>query len=364
MPKMEIPEKVLSHDITQNRSRLPGLDVLRGVAIALVLVRHSWPEQFGGAGVVGVVVFFTLSGYLITGMLLGDIARHGKVRYARFYVHRAFRLLPALFAMLAVFAFTEFSFNVNGDRHIVLQSIFAASFYLLDLPLPFDTSVAVNHLWTLAIEEQFYLVWPILLVVFIRRKALLRYIVFVFVFLALLCVSSVVAAGDNPARLYILPTTWASTMVLGAWSYVYGDRIRGIIRSSRLTKFGAPVSAGFILVVIALWPEAKDSSVLYAAGGPLIAVATIALLFTLGSWRRLPSPLLEPVRLLGLISYATYLWNPLVLSWVNAAPGVPSWTAIPATIAVAVASWFSVEAWGRRARRHFDSKAKRTLGAK
>ena len=80
--------------------RIAGLDLIRGLAIALVLLRHAWPSTFAGGGIVGVVMFFALSGYLITGLLLSDIRRLGRVRYVRFYRNRALRLVPALVLML------------------------------------------------------------------------------------------------------------------------------------------------------------------------------------------------------------------------------------------------------------------------
>jgi peptidoglycan/LPS O-acetylase OafA/YrhL len=98
------------------RQRLDGLDVLRGAAVGAVLLGHSWPGLFQGAGIVGVIVFFVLSGYLITGVLLRDIERHRKVRYGRFYAHRAFRLLPALISFLGVYAIVELTADVLGDR--------------------------------------------------------------------------------------------------------------------------------------------------------------------------------------------------------------------------------------------------------
>ena len=73
---------------TAPRPRLDGLDVLRGAAVGAVLLGHSWPAIFQGAGIVGVIAFFVLSGYLITNVLVRDIERHRKIRYGRFYAHR------------------------------------------------------------------------------------------------------------------------------------------------------------------------------------------------------------------------------------------------------------------------------------
>ncbi len=99
------------------KRRIEGLDLLRGLAIALVLIRHSQLIHFGGGGIVGVVIFFALSGYLITGLLVKDLTSYGRIRYGRFYLHRATRLLPALFALLAVYALITFIWNpLREDR--------------------------------------------------------------------------------------------------------------------------------------------------------------------------------------------------------------------------------------------------------
>ena len=165
----ERPAKAAHH--TAARPRLDGLDVLRGAAVGAVLLGHSWPGIFQGAGIIGVIAFFVLSGYLITNVLLRDIERHRKIRYGRFYAHRAFRLLPALISLLGVYAIVELATDVLGDRSkgIVGYTVLAGLGYLKDLPLPFDVSMAIGPLWTLAVEEQFYLIWPALLVLALRR---------------------------------------------------------------------------------------------------------------------------------------------------------------------------------------------------
>ena len=110
----ERPAKAAQH--TAARPRLDGLDVLRGAAVGAVLLGHSWPGIFQGAGIVGVIAFFVLSGYLITNVLVRDIERHRKIRYGRFYAHRAFRLVPALISLLGVYAIVELATDVLGDR--------------------------------------------------------------------------------------------------------------------------------------------------------------------------------------------------------------------------------------------------------
>ena len=107
----------------KTHARIEGLDLLRGLAILLVIVHHAWPEALGSGGIVGVVAFFALSGYLITGILKKDIRRSGRVRYGRFYRNRALRLLPALFLFMAVFALYTASASPFDDRNDILRSV-------------------------------------------------------------------------------------------------------------------------------------------------------------------------------------------------------------------------------------------------
>src|SRR6202046_3220899 len=150
---------------------MPGLHGLRALAVLAVIAYH---EQLGWApgGLLGVGVFFTLSGYLITDLLLGQWAARGRVPLADFWARRARRLLPALFVMVAVItawvtlfdrarlptlrgaAAAAATYSSNWSLIIQGQSYFAR----FAPPQPLD------HLWSLAVEEQFYLVWPWLLV--------------------------------------------------------------------------------------------------------------------------------------------------------------------------------------------------------
>ena len=149
---------------------MPGLDGLRALAVLAVIAYH---EQFGWApgGLLGVGVFFTLSGYLITDLLLGQWVAAGRLNLGDFWLRRARRLLPALFVMLAVV--TAWATVVSPARLAALRGAVAAAatyssnwyyiathssyFARFAPPGPFD------HLWSLAVEEQFYLVWPWLL---------------------------------------------------------------------------------------------------------------------------------------------------------------------------------------------------------
>jgi peptidoglycan/LPS O-acetylase OafA/YrhL len=335
---------------------MPGLDVLRGVAIGLVLLRHSFPDAFAGAGMVGVVTFFALSGFLITGVLDQDLRRNGRISYATFYVHRAFRLLPALVAMLTAFCLVGLIADRFGGAGTVVSSTAAGLLYVADLPLPVDLAGPVTTLWTLAIEEQFYLVWPFLLALAFARGRTGRMVIGAVVVLEVLCVIGASAFSDDLEVVYPLPTTWAATLVMGAAAYLYRERIGTVVGAGARRSWVLGTAAAAVLAGLSVVPDAKHHAWFYVLGGPTIAVAAAVLIFIARQWTTVPR-VLAPLRWLGLISYATYLWNVLVQQLIEAtAPHLTMVLTIPATIAVATVSWFTVEWWGRIQRRRYDQR--------
>jgi peptidoglycan/LPS O-acetylase OafA/YrhL len=355
------------------RRRLDGLDVLRGAAVGLVLMGHSWPGVFQGAGIVGVIVFFVLSGYLITGVLIRDVERHRRIRYGRFYAHRAFRLLPALMAFLGVYAVVEMTADVLGDRSkgIIGYTLLAGFGYLKDLPLPFDVSMAIGPLWTLAVEEQFYLIWPALLVMALRRNRQGRLIGWSAAVVYSLMTASVLAmlvlAPNLHSLVYALPTTWGLGLIIGSavrlyrvrmFSWFSGPRTRGV------------ALAGSILVLAGLvfFPKANESPAFFFAGGPLAMAAAAALVILAASRPRVMPGWTRPLQLLGMVSYAAYLWNYPVILWLNGGstadlPPLVAVTAILLTLLLAVVSWHTVEKLGRIGRDRFDKYCDAKAGA-
>lgn len=349
---------------TTVRSRLDGLDVLRGAAVGAVLLGHSWPGIFQGAGIVGVIVFFVLSGYLITNVLLRDVERHRKIRYGRFYAHRAFRLVPALVSLLGVYAIVELSTDVLGDRSkgIVGYTVLAGLGYLKDLPLPFDVSMTVGPLWTLAVEEQFYLIWPALLVLALRRNRQGRLIGWSAAVVVFLMAASVLAmlllAPQLHSLVYALPTTWGLGLIMGSALRLYRVRVFSWFSGRRLRLAGLLGSLA-ILAALAFFPKANETPAFFFAGGPL-AMAAAAVLVALAASRTSRTPKwTRPLQLLGTVSYAAYLWNYLVILWLNGGstadlPPHIAVSAIVLTLLIAVISWHTVERLGRIARERFD----------
>jgi peptidoglycan/LPS O-acetylase OafA/YrhL len=259
--------------------------------------------------------------------------------------------------MLVVFAIVESVFNPLGDRSTVPLTIAAALLYLRDFPLPFATSPAINTLWTLAVEEQFYLFWPAILVFATRRRVVGRTIV---IALAGLIVASSVSVGVfayDPATVYILPTTWASSLVVGAAAAVYRDRVVALLHAASRFRMPMMVAVAVLLAALSLYPNAKNTVWIYVVGGPTIAILTVVLIFVLGEWKSLPWRALEPVRLLGLVSYAVYIWNAIVLEWCVPMGPLSGIASIVITLLCGVVSWFTVERAARWLRRRIVASA-------
>lgn len=346
------------------RRRLDGLDVLRGAAVGAVLMGHSWPGVFQGAGIVGVIVFFVLSGYLITGVLIRDVEQHRKVRYGRFYAHRAFRLLPALIAFLGVYAIVELTADVLGDRSkgIIGYTLLAGFGYLKDLPLPFDVSMAIGPLWTLAAEEQFYLIWPVLLVIALRKSRQGRLIGWSAAVVYSLMTASVLAmlvlAPNLHSLVYALPTTWGLGLIIGSALRLYRVRMFSWF-SGRRRRLVALLGSILVLAALVFVPRANESPAFFFVGGPLAMAAAAVLVILAASRTRAMPKWTRALQLLGMVSYAAYLWNYIVILWLNDGstadlPPLVAVTATLLTLLMAVISWHTVERLGRIGRDRFD----------
>ena len=350
--------------VSERATRIAGLDVIRGIAVGLVVLRHAWPNLFGGAGIVGVVLFFALSGYLITGLIVGDVHRFNRVRLRRFYLHRVFRLIPALLFLLVGFAVVTLTVDPLGDRGHMWRSIGVAAAYLSDLSVA-PVAQALSHLWTLAVEEQFYLVWPALVVIAVRRGAVGLLLLVSGVGLWLLCAATLWAKHPEYQAVYALPTSWSIVMVIGAAAQIYRAQLEeSIFRSVQIRR-----SLGFgsllVLLVVSFVPEAKNWAGSYLLLGPLVGLCGVGLIFWMGQWRALPTRAMGPLVALGTISYAVYLWDWPVVKWL-APDGVPSamtgLASVPIVLALATASYLLVERPATRFRKSLDARSPSGLG--
>jgi peptidoglycan/LPS O-acetylase OafA/YrhL len=319
------------------RGRIQGLDLLRGLAIGLVMLRHAVPGVAAGAGVVGVVMFFALSGYLITGVLVDELERTGRVDLRRFYRRRARRLVPALLLLVVGLVVVTLVFDPLDDRGDLVKTVVIALTWTGNLPFG-HASDATFHLWTLATEEQFYLFWPAVLAIGFARRRVGLALVLAAAACAVACLATVLWLREVPDNAYALPTSWAGCFVIGAATRVHRDRWS--------LPTWAPYAALAALGALSVLPL-RGHVLTYLAGGPAIAVLTAVLLLSWRTWSEVTTPALRPLVWLGTVSYAAYLWNYPLTLWLDPL------LAAGLTVVMAALSWYAVErrfqAWPRPA---------------
>lgn len=306
------------------------IDGLRAIAVISVVVFHAFPELLTG-GFVGVDIFFVISGYLITGILLGDIGR-GEFSLLRFYDHRIRRIFPALVVvLLASLVLGWLSLYPEEyqsiSKHIVGASFFVANIVFWNENGYFDAaaeSKPLLHLWSLGVEEQYYVLFPLLLLVLWRAR--LNYLIAVFVVLVASASASVfLSYHDSVAAFYLLPTRAWELMAgcLLACCSLGSCSIAGLGQSTRFSRLmGLFAWVGEYRSVVGL--ILLFSGLIFIDKGHVFP-GWVAILPVLGavlliSGERnsvvnryiLAFPLLVRV---GLISYPLYLWHWPILSF-------------------------------------------------
>lgn len=308
---------------------VPALDGLRGIAIALVMLAHGFSL---GGGVLGVDLFFVLSGFLITTILLEEHESRGCVSLRDFFRRRAARLLPALIVMLGIL--TIAALVIRGPAaagRITIHDVVAIG-YASNIALVVDpsaVSIYLKHLWSLAAEEQFYAVWPIVLVGMLRWAP--RSLQMLLVVATTASVLDLYLFPWSAAHRYTGPDTHASPILLGCLAAVM--RARG----TRVTaSMGATAFAGAAVIAVAA-SSTGTGIPLYPIFAAFCAVGVLHVAETETSRT---SRLLTRRELvwLGGISYSLYLWHfPLLL------PGGAPWLSYPVAVWLAIISTTFVE---------------------
>jgi len=339
----------------------PALDGVRALAVIAVIMFHAG-NVYATAGFIGVDVFLVLSGFLITTLLLRELARTGRVAFGAFWLRRARRLLPALIlVLLAVACFGAFvatddeALGLRGD---LLGSLFYVQNWRFVLSgasyfTQFGSPSPLRHMWSLAIEEQWYLVWPLMLfgIMALTRRNL-RAVVAIILGLAAgsaLLMAALYHQGGDASRAYYGTDTRAQALLVGA--------ALAVLFTMRTTPWSRAATVAFqILGAIGLaflaWVVIEQSerwTTLYRGGFSLVALASAALIagaMTRGPVRSVLA--IQPLPAIGLISYGLYLWHWPIFVWLS-----PDRTGLEGhrllalrlvvTLAVSLASFFLVE---------------------
>ena len=328
---------------------LPGLDGLRALAVAAVLVYHANADWLSG-GFLGVEVFFVISGYLITLLLMAERERSGHVDLVAFWGRRARRLLPALFTMLlGVLTYTwifewDSLGRLRGD--FIAGVFYVSNWYMIWVGEAYGSAAEfspLRHLWSLAVEEQFYLIWPVVMLAFLRRNGtrslgltarwLILAALVVTVATALLSYDGIVSTcevtpeaywtvGDRciskPNFLYLSTVTRSSGLLLGAamamlWRPVAIMRgpLRNADRLLDLFALIALVGLAALIWWLDFHPETGTNAFLFRGGFLLAAVATLLLIASVTHPYTLASRWLgaRPIVWVGTRSYGLYLYS-------------------------------------------------------
>ncbi|MGO2151177.1 MAG: acyltransferase family protein [Microbacterium gubbeenense] len=318
----------------QRRGMRSEIQALRAVAVLAVVLYHLWPERLTG-GFVGVDIFFVISGFLITSHLLREVRREGTVHLGQFWARRVRRLLPAAFVVLGVALAATLVLMPWSEWKQGLREIIASALYVENWALAFDSvdylaaensPTLVQHYWSLSVEEQFYIVWPLLILgalwvarrlkagaVWQNRTMMIALIV---VFIASILASVIWTKSSADSAYFATPTR--------AWEFAAGGLLAFLP-----ARASAPSASrgGVVLHLIAAWGGLAaigftvvqyDGSVPFPSYTALLpVVGTVAVIWageSAHSW----SPTLigksGPIQWLGDVSYSLYLWHwPLVV---------------------------------------------------
>lgn len=314
----------------------PEIQALRAVAVGAVVLHHGWPAV-APAGYMGVDVFFVVSGYLITALLLREVGRTGRISLGDFYLRRARRILPAAVVVLLTVSAATLALVPHRDwadwfRQIVASALYSENWQLAaDSQIPSRADLAstpVQHFWSLSVEEQFYLVWPLLLIlaVVVARRRGRSEVPTLLVVLGVITAASfvhsiVLTVGDyNLAYFSTIARTWefgagGLLAVLAASPAVGWERLRSAVSWAGLVLIVVPIVTFRDLQGFpgpwALLPVAGTLAVIWA-GLPATRWSTAGL------------ARLRPVQWLGDVSYSLYLWHWPIFMFTPLLIGMPS----------------------------------------
>jgi peptidoglycan/LPS O-acetylase OafA/YrhL len=364
---------------------VPALDAVRGVAIVAVVLSHLWivmPTWWGigavddilgmngsmaRAGFVGVDLFFVLSGFLITALLLQEQHDRGRVGLAAFYARRALRLLPALWLLLAVQTMYAVGAGYPNGRTEHWGSLTAALLYRLNWRMTTDQVGDLGALWSLAIEGQFYLVWPLAVIAFFGLQRRLSRVVLVLAAAIVLVAVRRAMVFDELGWVdaFVRSDTRIDGLLVGALAAMLW--VRGAL-PRRLPPV-TPWLAGAVMIAVFAYIDAARAFVYRGGLTVFVAAAAVLVVWVASTPDRRPSPgfFQRLAESLGRRSYGLYLWHfPVFWAFSRRAPEWPHHVVLLAALTVTAVgtylSWVLVEVPALRHKDRIAARRRSDLG--
>ena len=356
--------------MSNNKSKyLPSIDSLRALAVLAVIIYHVDVNYLPG-GFLGVDLFFVLSGYLISSLIIKEYRKTGSLNLYNFYIRRARRLLPAVYFMITVGLVVMVLFNEVLLRKSHLDAIFGYIyssnwwyiFHKLDYFDSFGAQSPFKHLWSLAIEEQFYMIFPLLfLLVNSKKKSkdgtykLNKNFLYVVLGLILVSLIAHILLFDinNISRIYFGTDTRAFSLLVGVVGAILYpmERLHSKVTPQQNMIYSVVSLASIATLITVMVYTSEYNTWLYRGGFLLVAILGLIVIISSGKQHTLMSKLLsfKPIVFIGKISYSLYLWHfpILVLTTPVSEIGNPNIffviLRIVLTFAVAIVSYVFVE---------------------
>ncbi|NYE04490.1 peptidoglycan/LPS O-acetylase OafA/YrhL [Bacillus niacini] len=365
----------------EKRRYMPGIDGLRAIAVIGVILYHLNIPWFQG-GFSGVTVFFVLSGYLITDILIDEWDNNNKIDYFRFMIRRFRRLAPALLTM--IFIVTLWVIFTNHPSFEKLRSDFLPSllyvtnwWYIFHNVSYFDRfgpASPLTHIWSLGIEEQFYLIWPLLVIlgfIFIKRKRLRVLAILAGVFISAWLMAFLYTPGEDPSRVYYGTDTRAFSLLLGAaLAFVWpSQRLSKTLPRHASWVLEMVGLTGVLLLIIMFMVTSEFDSFHYQGGMLLLSIITTLVVAALAHPESMLAKWLsvKPLRWIGVRSYGIYLWHyPIIIltTPIINTEGLNGWRItiqIAATMIISALSYHFVETPIRKGKIKFTLTAFKKL---
>ncbi|MEP6626287.1 MAG: acyltransferase, partial [Acidimicrobiia bacterium] len=354
---------------------VPALDGIRGFAVIATVLVHLRPglipnfhdvANYLGGGALGVDMFFVLSGFLISSILLRERTRSDELNFKPFYLRRVTRLLPALIAFLLVY----FAYGVltHQSKLVAGVTVITGFTYSTNWYLAFHHAadfLTMSHLWTLALEEQFYLVWPATFMLLLLSRRPVRNTLW-------FCTAATVAVwllriNDwsswyttlHHGAVEVSGTLHASSFLIGAAAAIVGTRP---FAGTRFLPIAATIACGVMAWIYAVGDS--YSKLVNYGGLELFAACVAIIILAIVEQRWIGSKFwaLKPLRVTGRVSYGIYLWHPLVFTAVLRYTPTWTWYSRLVLSAVLIASvtawsWYFVEQPAQRLRRRLTARS-------